>query len=302
MSEEIVTTSKDDGFRNQWATGVFYRMDGKKWTVKSKSLLGFLAGFFLFCLVAVLFSDSGSIEESHVEPITTSETAESSQRYQFERFDALAGENKPEAESKPGPSRPAGPVEKFVGLARLDRIESLSIPPGTLAKAKLTSGASNGPVRATLTNNVSVDGDELLPAGALLVGIGSSTEDRLMIRFAHAVFSDGKAVKISAQACDGSDQTIGLKGSKVGNEALKLAAGIGLNFAGGVSEGLQESSVQGGVEVKKPTMKNALLNGASTASLEYARQTMSELRSRQPVIEVPNGTEICVLFQGGEDG
>lgn len=300
MSDEKVTTSKDDGKLSQWATGFFYRMDGKKWTVKSKALLGFLSGFFMFCMVAVLFNDTGPVEEDHVEPISASETMSSASKVEFERFSL---DEEPEEKAPKVVRRQSKkPRERFVGLERLDRVESLSIPPGTLTKAKLTSGASNGPVRATLAESIRVDGDELLPAGALLVGTGASTEDRLFVRFTQAVFNNGKAVKITAQACDGSDQTVGLKGSMIGNEALKLAAGIGLNFAGGVSEGLKESSVQGGVEVEKPTMKNALLNGASTASLEYARQTMSELRSRQPVIEVPNGTEICVLFQGGENG
>lgn len=300
MSDEQVTTSKDDGRLSQWATGFFYRMDGKKWTVKSKALLGFLSGFFMFCMVAVLFSDTNNVEEAHVEPISSSEPVESTPKFEFKRY-SLEDESK-ERVSKVVTKRSSKPREKFVGLERLDRIDKLSVPPGTLVMAKLASGASNGPVRATLTESVRVDGDELLPNGALLVGTGSSTEGRLFIRFGQAVFNNGKAVKITAQACDKSDETVGLKGSKVGNEALKLAAGIGLNFAGGVSEGLKESEVQGGVEVEKPTMKNALLNGASTASLEYARQTMSELRSRQPVIEVPNGTEICVLFQGGEHG
>ncbi len=300
MSEEKVTISKDDGRLGQWATGFFYRMDGKKWTVKSKALLGFLSGFFMFCVVALLFSDSGTVEQVHVEPIATSGAIDSAPKFEFKRFSLEEG---PKEEAPPiVTKRTPKPQEKFAGLERLDRIDSLTIPPGTLAKAKLSSGASNGPVRATLIKSVQVDGDELLPVGSLLVGTGSSTEDRLFIRFGQAVVDNGKVVKIAAQACDGSDQTVGLKGSKVGNEALKLAAGIGLNFAGGVSEGLKESDVKGGVEIEKTTMKNALLNGASTASLEYSRQTMSELRSRQPVIKVPNGTEICVLFEGGENG
>lgn len=299
MSDEKVTTSKDDGRLSQWATGFFYRMDGKKWTVKSKALLGFLSGFFMFCMVAVLFSDTNNVEEAHVEPISASDPIESAPKFEFKRLSPEANEEKPLATVV---RRRVKKPERFTGLERLDRVNNLSVPPGTLVKAKLTSGASNGPVRATLTESVRVDGDELLPSGALLVGTGSSTEDRLFIRFGQAVFNNGKSVKITAQACDKSDETVGLKGSKVGNEVLKLAAGIGLNFAGGVSEGLKESEVQGGVEVEKPTMKNALLNGASTASLEYARQSMSELRSRQPVIAVSNGTEICILFQGGENG
>lgn len=300
MTEEVVKTSRDDGFKNQWATGFFYRMDGKKWTIRSKALLGFLAGFFMFCMVAVLFSDSGNVDDPHVDPITVDSAQQTERTYNFAELDTNESERR--NDTLPAKTKVSKRVERFVGLQRLDRLDAIKIPPGTMVQAHLTSGASNGPVRAKLKESVRVDGDTAIPTGTLLVGTGTSTEERLFVRFGQAVLSNGKAVKIAAQACDSSDQTVGLKGSKVGNEALKLASGIGLNFVGGVSEGLQESEVQGGVEVKKPTMKNALLNGASTASLEYARQTMSELKSKQPVIEVPNGTEICILFQGGEDG
>jgi hypothetical protein len=276
-------------------------MDGKKKTIQAKALVGFLTGFFLFCLVAILFNDSGELAPAHVKPIAVTDVVSASKPIKFKPLGVVA--ETPEKPQAPTKTRPRTiQQESFVGLERKDRMDVLTIPPGTLVKARLTTGASNGAVRASLSESVRSDGEVMLPSGALLLGTGTSTEERLHIRFSQAVFANGKAVKIAALACDGSDLTVGLKGSKVGHEALKLLAGIGLNFAGGVSEGLQESDVQGGVEVKKPTMKNALLNGASVASLDYARQTMSELRSRQPIIEVPSGTEICVLFQGGEDG
>lgn len=300
MIEQTVKTSPDDGFKNQWATGFFYRMDGKKWTIRSKALLGFLAGFFMFCMVAVLFSSGKTVEGPHVGPISIETTKSKEMTYSFDELET--SKTFDQTKNLPVKAKADDRAERYVGLQRLDRLDSVKIPPGTMVEAQLTSGASNGPVRAKLKESVRVDGDTAIPAGSLLVGTGTSTEERLFVRFGQAVFSDGKAVKIAAQACDTVDQTVGLKGSKVSIEALKLTSGIGLGFVGGVSEGLQESEVQDGVEVKKPNMKNALLNGASTASLEYARQIMSELKSRQPVIEVPNGTDICILFQGGEDG
>jgi len=302
MNDEVVKTSSDNGSKNQWATGFFYRKDGKKWTINAKPLLGFAAGLFMFCMLAVLFGDSNTKPEEHVDSISVDGNIVDSNTHSVAVYDP---ETKVKIIPTTKPVRVVSSKEKnryFVGLQRLDRTGVIKIPPGTMVKAVLTSGASNGPVRVKLKESVRVDGDVAIPTGTLLVGTGSSTEDRLFVRLGQALFSDGKVQKIAAQACDMSDQTVGLKGSKVGNEALKLATGIGLNFVAGVSTGLQESEVKGGVEVKKPTMKNALLNGASTASLEYARQTMSELKSRQPVIEVPNGTEICVLFQGGENG
>ena len=51
------------------------------------------------------------------------------------------------------------------------------IPPGLLLKAKLVSGASNGPVRAEATDELNLNGETLVPTGAILVGSGHSTED-----------------------------------------------------------------------------------------------------------------------------
>ncbi len=166
-------------------------------------------------------------------------------------------------------------------------------------KAKLVSGASNGPLRAEVIEPLVVDGETRIATGAVLIGMGQSTEQRLFIKFNQLVFKDGSFQEFQAQACDSSDQTVGLKGDRVGSYAIKLAAAAALNFAGGVSEGLQESDVQNGVAVRKTSMKNALLNGSAHAALDQAQDTMSSVKSESPIIEVPAGTVFWVLAQGG---
>ena len=117
---------------------------------------------------------------------------------------------------------------------------NLEIPPGAEVKATLLTGATNGLIKARLTEPLKVDGTSFLDAGTLLMGQGRSTVDRLYVDFKKAVFKDGKSIPISAQAFDGGDSILGLKGSRVGDISLKLAASAGLNFISGVAIGFQE--------------------------------------------------------------
>ncbi|MBS1983075.1 MAG: TrbI/VirB10 family protein [Bdellovibrionales bacterium] len=186
----------------------------------------------------------------------------------------------------------------LVGPALIEPQGQDLIPPGTFAKAKLESGASNGPVRAVLTEPIIVNGAPVIESETLLLGRGTSNEQRLMVAFTKAVLSSGKSFKIHAEAADVSDKIVGLKGSKVGSRMVRLAAGIGLNFLSGMSEALQDTQRAGpmGVPVKAPSMKNALLNGSEKASLEEGNSIMEELKNSTPVIEVPEGQELLVLF------
>lgn len=128
------------------------------------------------------------------------------------------------------------------------------------------------------------------------MGSGSSSEERLFVKFSKLIYRDGTIDAVQADACDQNDKTPGLKGSKVGNHALKLAAGIGLNFAVGLAEGLQESHGQQGAVVRPLTVKNAVLNHASSAALEQSRDKMSDVKSKQPIVEMPEAIEIYILF------
>ncbi|MBI3294432.1 MAG: TrbI/VirB10 family protein [Deltaproteobacteria bacterium] len=172
------------------------------------------------------------------------------------------------------------------------------IPPGTLAKARLVTGASDGPVRAEVLQDVIVNGERVIEAGAQLLGNGNSTEERLILRFEKLVKRDGTILTIGAQALDGIDQIAGIKGNRVGNEAMKLAAGIGLNFVGGLSDALQETEVKGGVAVRKNTVNNALLNGTTHAALDQSKDLMTGLREKAPRIEVEKGRKFQVMFDG----
>ena len=66
----------------------------------------------------------------------------------------------------------------------------------------------------------------------------------------------------------------------------------------GALQTLQESQNMGGIAVTKPSLENALLNGASGAALGIAEQELEELKNRQTVIEVKKGTQMIVVFGG----
>jgi hypothetical protein len=171
-----------------------------------------------------------------------------------------------------------------------------AIPPGTLVKAKLITGASDGPVRAELTQDVTLNGERLIESGSTIMGSGSSTEERLMIRFDRLVKKDGTTMQIQAQAFDAKDQLPGIKGNRVSTEAVKLAAGIGLNFVGGMSDALQETEVKSGVAVKSPSLKNAFLNGAARAALDQSRDLISSYKDKAPRIEVERFRIIEIMW------
>lgn len=190
-------------------------------------------------------------------------------------------------------------VRKFPSLSVLG-VSLKPIPPGAQVKAVLVMGASNGPVKAKTTERLVIDGDVLLESGVTLMGEAQSGEDRLMVAFNKVVWPDGKHKATSAQGYDLSDSIPGLKGAKVRSQVLKFAAAASLNFLGGVSEGLQESQVTGGVAVRKNDFRNAALNGASKAALDQSRSLLESAKDQQNVIEVKSGTAFWVVF-GGEN-
>lgn len=189
--------------------------------------------------------------------------------------------------------QPASPIQV------LSFVNQKNIPPGAEAKAVLLTGATNGLIKARLIEPVKVDGLSLLDAGVLLLGQGHSTEERLYVKFTKAVFRDGKALPISAQAYEAGDSIVGLKGSRVGDIALKLAATSGLNFLAGMAAGLQEPAVYENGRPKRPSERDAALSGASKAASEQAQSMMEDIKNRPPIIEVKSGTVFIVTFDDG---
>jgi hypothetical protein len=297
MSDEPrVEVVKDDNEKEQWGKKLFFSQDGQKSSLNTRRVFLSLAGFFVIFTVVQLLNTTPAASDTNSN-VGAPGSIEPSQLVEIPSNKDI--ELPPPTKSKRGGSGKGG--IKYTGPQLVARpINLASIPPGSMVGATLLSGASNGLVRAELANSLLVNGTTILPTGAVLVGQGSSTEERLQVTFNQVVFRDGTFGSINAQACDASDKIVGLKGSKLGNTALNLTGAIGLGFVGGLSQGLQDTQGQYGAVVTPPSMKNALLNGTSAAAMEQSQNLMQDLKNRQPIIEVPSGTKICVMFAGGQ--
>lgn len=209
----------------------------------------------------------------------------------------LSSEDTARHDSNRGSSNSSSKIpKKLSGPEILNRGPGVTIPPGSTIKAVLLTGASDGLVKAQTLEPLIVNGDTLIPENAIFVGSGQSGNDRLSVHFTKVVLKDGSVTTVNAIASDKDDQIAGIKGSRISYRATKLATGIGLNFVGGITEGLQTSQGQSGALVTQPTMRNALLNGAATASLQESQEMMKESENEKPKIEVAVGTSILITF------
>ena len=199
-------------------------------------------------------------------------------------------ESSPYANGKYKPSKIS--VVSFVG--------SGAIPPGAETNAILLSGATNGMIKAQLTEALKVDGVSLLDAGTVLIGEGQSSDERLFIRFNKAVFKDGKFIWVSAQGYDISDKILGLKGSRVGDYTMKLAASSGLYFLSGLASGMKTEEIALPGHARRPQIGDAALQGVSTAAGEQAKQYLEQMKNKAPLIEVKSGSVFIVTFDGSE--
>jgi len=294
MKEEVqVNVASDDGHKRRWGlSSLLYRREGTKQSLNGKVAAGLFGSFMLAGVaysVASEFFKSTPSESSG--PITFNDQVNPQEKVQV----PIGTSELDHPSSKKNKSKAA---TNYSGLQVIQRPNFGKIPPGIMVSAKFVTGASNGPLKAVLTEPLSVNGEEIAPEGTTLVGNGSSGEDRLLVQFTKLVFKDGKSQNIQAQACDASDQLVGIKGKKVSKYAIMLATGAALNFLGGVTEGLQENQVQNGVAVKKNDLNNAALNGASKAALDQSQVVLSDVRNKKSVIQVENGQEFLTLFEG----
>lgn len=288
MSETAQVNQVNNDFTQPWWSRLFFIREGKKLSLNVAKAKWVLLGIATLIVASQCLIDTSS--SIGTNPVSSSELVLTSRLHNVV---ALTGKER-DARSSNAKSN-AAPV-KFTGAKVISRPKDLSkIPPGSLFHARLLTGASNGIVRAEVTLPLVVKGESFIETGAVVVGSGNSTEERLFINFNQVVFRDGSVGEISGQACDLSDKIVGLKGNKLGNHALNLAGSIGLGFVGGFSEGLLETEGQQGVVIRKPTIKNALLNATAKTALERSQNLMSDLKNRAPVIEIPEGLEICII-------
>ena len=292
MSEgpSVTLLGTEDELSPWWVTILPIHREGKKFQLNNKKLTYWAAsGVTLFALTQIVLDGS------------TAQIPDKSPGFSAPVVQANTYQNIPEATGTPLQStkkdaEPVARLSKFTAPEVILRPRALGmIPPGAMLEASLMSGASNGLVRAEVTKALTVNGEPIIPQGSYLVGSGSSSEERLFIRFNQVVFSDGTFGSLNAEACDLSDRIVGLKGSKINAKTLNLAGSLGLGFLGGFSTALQTTHEQNGAVITQPSLKNALLAGTATTALEESKNLMSDLKNRVPIIEVPKGTPICAI-------
>jgi hypothetical protein len=288
-----VEQAYDKLIKNQWGKGFFFKKDGKKQTFIPKRFLWIIGTLFLFVVIATFFQTPPHQESTQSSfPMPQFSGVSSTQQIdvpRIEEFEASFQNHLGFTRQKQTP--------KYSAPQLVTRPKLGQIPPGLMAKAVLSSGASNGMVRAELTENIQINGEILIEAGTVFVGHGSSTDERLFISFDKIVLHDGAVESIRAQACDVTDKIVGIKGSKIGTHAWKIAGGVGLGFIGGLSTGLQDSHAENGAVVHDSTLRNAMLNGAATAALEESRDIMSSVKDKASVIEVKEGIPIYIMTE-----
>lgn len=186
--------------------------------------------------------------------------------------------------------------QKIEPIRTINLSQVKDIPSGVEVMASLSSGASNGLVKAVLSNDLKYNDDLLLQRGTVLIGKGSSSEERLYIQFTKAIAPDKGTLKIKAFAFDSSDRIIGLKGKKISDYAFKLAASAGLIFLGGVADGLRDDYSSNPFDRRKPSVRDAALNGVSTATMETGKDLMNDIKNKESRVEVASSTPILVIF------
>ena len=182
-------------------------------------------------------------------------------------------------------------------LSVISRTTKEGFYPGLEAEVQLVTGATDGPVKAILTEDIESFGEVFAREGATFLGTGSSSEHRLIITF-QKIVEEGKVRNIRANAYDMKDKTLGLRGKKISRRIWKYLAAASLHFIGGISEGLQEREVQGNLEIQKPSLKNALFQGAGNAALGQSKEVIESLKNKQNFIHVRPGTKCLIVFEG----
>ena len=287
QAQEVIAMS-DDGEKQGWFQGRFYRKEGNKYVLDSKVSQGVFVSAVLILLIGVMFKDTSSTKRAD----TVINPPDRVATYQHDitlNVYSDTDEKKSETQKRR--------QVKFERLSLVSSTKKLEIPLGAQARGVLVTGGTNGPVKVRLLEDLISHGEVFIKEGAILWGRGSSTDERLLISFTKYVDENGKARKITANAFDMSDQILGLKGSVIGRTSKKLLSGAGLGVAGALQT-MQQTDNLGGMPVVRPNLENAMLNGASTVALGMAEQELEELKNKQNVIEVKKGTRVMIVFGG----
>lgn len=249
---------------------------------------------FVISIYTIFFTDSKKVAKKVASKISMPKAFDS----ELTEYDLEKEITKPKDKKPAKKIRRKKRVIRYGGPTVISRPLTGDIRPGTMIKAKLITGASDGLVKASITEGLTSNGMEVLPSGSVLIGYGKSQKNRLYISFKQVVFPDGKFTKVNAVAADMKDKIPGIKGSNINHIGGRLAASAGLNFVAGVSDGLKDRTAIQGAVVDRNTLKNAALNGSAVAAIELSKQMLAESKDEPPKIEIDSGLEIYILFGG----
>ena len=170
------------------------------------------------------------------------------------------------------------------------------VPAGSETLVTLVSGGATGMVKAILTENLKSDGDVILPARTVLLGVGTSSDDRLFMEFSKAILPDRSTLRVKALAYDQEDRILGVRGKKISDYAFKLAASSGLIFLGGMADGMREDVNLMPGERRRPSARDAALTGVTTATSEVGKDMLEKMKASDSRVEVAHSTTALVIF------
>ena len=205
-----------------------------------------------------------------------------------------AGER--EAEARRAPSRPRAAPPPAERIRSVSLMGTRSVPNGAEVVAELRSGGANGMLKAATSEPLKFQGEILLPENTVLIGKGKSDDERLYVAFRRAVLPDRTEIKVRAQGYDGKDKILGLRGKKISDYPFRLAMSSGLVFLGGMADGMREDNAAGPWERRRPTARDAALNGVTTATADLSRETMESMKKQEARVEVAQSTRILIIF------
>jgi hypothetical protein len=142
-----------------------------------------------------------------------------------------------------------------------------------------------------------------IPKNSILLGTVSYSGqgEKVFIQFNRVIFPEGQEFQIQAQALSSSDYSPGLVGVHHGNTDLRIAASVGLTMISAATDVLTtKNSIrainQGEIQelTPEPTIKNAMLQGASKVTKQEAARQAGEVNQKQDYITVEAGNDLIV--------
>lgn len=286
--------SEEKEFSGTWNLKNFlYLREGQKKKLKIRTLKIIFLVLFGFVLFGQLLNSCSDPEgQSSNSTFEVPSVIQPSDPIELKKYKVTADAQNIEAKKKARAREVVLQKLSVVSFSNNDKI-----PAGTEASAQLSSGGSNGIVKAILSENISGESDMIAPKGSILLGSGQSSDERLYIVFNKLIRPDKTQIKVKAQAFDAGDRILGLKGAKVGDFAFKIAASSGLFFLSGMAEGMQsQTSI---FSNQRPSVRDAALQGVAQATVEHGKQLVDSMNNKT-VIEVKHSTPIIVIFDDGE--